>query len=189
MLWTHKEHVIYRVGLNTQLGDRQLRRNESGERGGRGGAGRREAERMRGSGPVREDSTPKATGWKPPQATGTGRKLNLPERGTGTEPWASSFSDHMLCAKSFPGGISMILVVCYSVKLSLWVKSIHVKLNPWDRATIIQIKASFNIQLTSSCHLLLSILLFWKVKNTCCEPFGYIVRDFVWDYEKNDSEL
>lgn len=124
---------------------------------------------MRGSHPVREKSTAKATGRKPPQATCTGQKPNLPERSKDNEPWASSLSDHMLCAKTFPGGISIILVVCYSVKLNLWAKLIHVKLNPWDVAKIIQIKASFNIKHTSSCHLLLSILLFCKVKNTCCE--------------------
>ena len=124
---------------------------------------------MRGSHPVREKSTAKATGWKPPQATCTGQKPNLPERSKDNEPWATSLSDRMLCAKTFPGGTSIILVVCYSVKLNLWAKLIHVKLNPWDVAKIIQIKASFNIKHTSSCHLLLSILLFCKVKNTCCE--------------------
>lgn len=64
----------------------------------------------------------------------------------------------------------------------------QVKLNPRDVAKSIQIKASFDIKHTSSCHLLLSILLFWKVKDICHKLFGYTVRDFIFGYEKRDSE-
>lgn len=51
-------------------------------------------------------------------------------------------------------------------------------------AKIIQIKASFNVKHTSSCRLLLSILLFWKVKNICYKPSGPIVRHFIFGYEE-----
>lgn len=62
MLWTHKKTCHLQVDQNTRFGDRELRSNESGEQVSRGGTGGRAAERMRGSHPVREKSTAKATG-------------------------------------------------------------------------------------------------------------------------------
>lgn len=138
--------------------------------------GTEKAESIQGGHLVRKNSTHKGHRMKTTTGHVHRTTTKLLERGKDNGPWASSPPDHILQAKSCLGGISTLLVVCDSAKLNLWVKLKHGKWHPGDAAPIIQSKASFIIKHTASCHLLLTSLLFWKVKNICYEPF--IVKRF-----------